>query len=305
MEQWDDVRFFLAIARERNLSAAARALGVDHATVGRRLSAFERRLSAKLFNRTPEGFAITAAGQAILNQAEGMEASALAVERLGTGHDTRSSGLVRLTTLEMLAHQVIVPALSTLLQNHAQLQVDLLVGIRTLDIARRQADIAVRIARPADPNLICRKLGEFGVTAYASPRYLAAHGRPKRGAGLRGHSLIYYPVAPPSLGVPFHGESLDGARVAMHTTGTAFVQIKAVADGIGIGELPCCLADENPGLERLWPRERPTMRQVWMVMHQDLRRAAKIRLVSNAIAEAFERKAILLRYGRMRRATNT
>jgi DNA-binding transcriptional LysR family regulator len=104
--------------------------------------------------------------------------------------------------------------------------------------------------------------------------------------------------------VPFHGESLDGARVAMHTTGTAFVQIRAVADGIGIGELPCCLADENPELERLWPRERPTLRQVWMIMHQDLRRAAKIRLVSNAIAEAFERKAMLLRYGRMRRATN-
>ncbi len=91
----------------------------------------------------------------------------------------------------------------------------------------------------------------------------------------------------------------------MHTTGTAFLQIKAVADGTGLGELPCCLADNNPEIERLWPRERPTMRQVWMVIHQDLRRAAKIRLVSNAIAEAFERHAALLRYGRMRRAANT
>ena len=301
MEQWDDIRFFLAIARERSLSGAARALGVDHATVGRRLTAFERRLSAKLFSRTPEGFAITSAGQAILNQAEGMEAAALAVDRLATGLDTRSSGLVRLTTLEMLAHQVILPALSTLLQNHPQLQVDLLIGIRTLDIARRQADIAVRIARPTDSNLICRKLGEWGVAAYASRRYLAAHGRPKRGAGLRGHSLIYYPVAPPSLGVPFHGESLDGARVAMNTTGTAFVQIRAVEHGMGIGELPCCLADDNAELERVWPNDRPSMRPVWMVIHQDLRRAARIRLVSNAIVEAFERNAAILRYGRPRK----
>jgi DNA-binding transcriptional LysR family regulator len=176
----------------------------------------------------------------------------------------------------------------------------LLVGLRTLDIARRQADIAVRIARPPDASLICRKLGEFGVTAYASPSYLAAHGRPKRGAGLRGHSLITFLVTPPSLGVPFHGESLDGARVAMHTT-SGFTQVKAVADGIGISELACCVADDRPELERLWPEERPTMRQVWMVMHQDLRRAAKIRLVSNAIAEAFEREAQVLRYGRLRK----
>jgi DNA-binding transcriptional LysR family regulator len=301
MDQWDDIRYFLAIARERSLSGAARALNVDHATVGRRLVAFERRLSAKLFNRTPEGFAITSAGQAILNQAEGMEAAALAVDRLATGNDTRSSGLVRLTTLEMLAHQVILPALATLLDKHPQLQVDLLIGLPMLDVARRQADIAVRTARPTDSNLICRKLGEWGVAAYASRRYLAAHGRPKRGAGLRGHSVIKYPVTPPSFGMPFQGESLEGARIAMPTTGTAFVQIRAVEHGIGIGELPCCLADESPELVRLWPNERPAMRQVWMVIHQDLRRAARIRLVSNAIVEAFERNAAVLRYGRPRK----
>ncbi|HLX03896.1 MAG TPA: LysR family transcriptional regulator [Candidatus Binatus sp.] len=301
MDQWDDIRFFLAIAREQSLSGAARALNVDHATVGRRLTAFERRLSAKLFNRTPEGFAITSAGQAILNQAEGMEAAALAVDRLASGQDTRSSGLVRLTTLEMLAHQVIAPALAILLDKHPQLQIELLIGLPMLDVARRQADIAVRTARPTDSNLICRKLGEWGVTAYASRRYLAAHGRPKRGAGLRGHSLIKYPITPPSFGKPFHGESLEGARIAMHTTGTAFVQIRAVEHGIGIGELPCCLADENPELERVWPNERPAMRPVWMVIHQDLRRAARIRLVSNAIVEAFERNAAILRYGRPRK----
>lgn len=298
MDQWDDVRFFLAIARESSLSGAARALQVDHATVGRRLTALEQRLGAKLFNRTPEGFAITSAGQAMLNQAEAMETAALAVERLAGGHDDRSSGLVRVTTVEVLAHQVVVPALASLQQSHPQLRVELLVSLRTLDIARRQADIAVRLARPTDAGLVCRKLGEFGVTAYASRRYLATHGRPRRGAGLRGHSLINFLVTPSSLGVVFHGESLDGARFAIHTTATAFTQIKAVADGIGIAELPCCLADEHPQIERVWPNERPTMRTVWLVTHEDLRRAAKIKLVSNAIAEVFERAARVLRYGR-------
>ncbi len=301
MEQWDDVRFFLAIARESSLSGAARTLHVDHATVGRRLSALEQRLGAKLFNRTPEGFAITSAGQAMLKQAEAMEAAALAVERLASGHDERSSGLVRVTTLEMLARQVVVPAIANLMEMHPQLRVDLLVSLRTLDIARRQADIAVRIARPTDASLICRKLGEFGVTAYASRRYLEKYGRPQRGAGLRGHSLINYLITPASLGVQFHGESLDGARFAMQTSASAFTQMEAVANGVGIAELPCCLADEHPQIERVWPSERPTMRTVWLVTHPDLRRAAKIRVVSNAIADEFERKATVLRSGRSRK----
>jgi len=166
-----------AIARESSLSGAARTLRVDHATVGRRLTALEQRLGAKLFNRTPEGFAITSAGQAMLKQAEAMEAAAFAVERLASGHDERSSGLVRVTTPEMLARQVVVPAIANLMEMHPQLRVDLLVSLRTLDIARRQADIAVRIARPTDASLILRKLGEFGVTAYASRRYLEKYGR--------------------------------------------------------------------------------------------------------------------------------
>jgi DNA-binding transcriptional LysR family regulator len=304
MEQWDDVRFFLAISRERSLSGAARVLGVDHATVGRRLVSFERRLNAQLFNRTPEGFAITSAGQAILNQAEGMEVAAQAVERLLAGHDARSGGLVRLATIEALAYQVILPTLAKLQEKHQQLRVDLLVGLRTLDIARWQADIAVRIPRPTDSSLIGRKLGEFGVATYASTHYLAVRGTPKRGAGLSGHSVINYLGAPAAFGPPFLGESLEGTRVTMHTTST-FVQIKAVADGIGIGDLPCCIADDHPELRRVWPDERPTMRQVWLVTHQDLRRAAKIRLVSNAIAEAFERDAAILRYGRLRKSKST
>ena len=301
MEQWDDVRFFLAIARESSLSGAARTLRVDHATVGRRLTALEQRLGAKLFNRTPEGFALTSAGQAMLKQAEAMEAAALAVERLASGHDERSSGLVRVTTLEMLARQVVVPAIAKLIEMHPQLRVDLLVSLRTLDIARRQADIAVRIARPTDASLICRKLGEFGVTAYASRRYLEKHGRPQRGAGLRGHSVINYLITPASLGAQFYGESLDGARFAMQTSASAFTQMEAVASGVGIAELPCCLADEHPQIERVWPSERPTMRTVWLVTHPDLRRAAKIRVVSNAIADEFERNATVLRSGRLRK----
>src|SRR5260370_10570632 len=118
MWQWDDGRFFLAISRSRSLSGAARALRVDHATVGRRLTTFEDQLGSKLFDRAPEGFAITAAGQAILSQCEAMESAASSVDRLVAGHDERLTGLVRVATTEALAHMVIVPALAIVGQNH-------------------------------------------------------------------------------------------------------------------------------------------------------------------------------------------
>ena len=300
MWQWDDVRFFLAVSRIRSLSGAARALRVDHATVGRRIAAFEEQLGSKLFDRTPDGFAITAAGQAILSQCETMESAATSVDRLVAGHDARLSGLVRIATTEGLAHVIIVPALATLTGAHPQLQVQVMTDPRPLNIARRQADIAVRFARPTDADLLCRKLGDFGLALYASRAYLAAHGVPERAKGLLGHTSISY------LGAPsWFSESLAGARVVFFSN-SLFVQMKAIADGIGIGFAPCCLGDDDPELQRLWSAESPELRPVWMIIHRDLRRVARIRLVANAITEAFEHNRHLLRYGiaRLARARN-
>ena len=123
-------------------------------------------------------------------------------------------GSVRLTTTEALAHQVLAPAIAALRHTHRDLQIDLVVGVRSLDIARRNADLAVRFARPAAPQLVCRKLGEIGFSLYASPGYLAKLGVPKRGQGLGGFDLITFTGAPAATSPFFMGESLEGARVA-------------------------------------------------------------------------------------------
>src|SRR5215471_6648438 len=182
--QWDDVRFFLAVARAGSLSAAARMLGVGHVTVGRRVALLEKRLGVTLLNRTPDGFSTTSAGQAILRQCTEMESAARNLERIAAGRDSLVTGSVRLSATEALAHQVIVPAIAALRQVHPDLQVDLVASVRSLDIARREADVAVRFARPTASELVCRKLGEVGFSLYASHRYLAEHGVPKRGQGL-------------------------------------------------------------------------------------------------------------------------
>jgi DNA-binding transcriptional LysR family regulator len=298
--QWDDVRFFLAVAREGNFSRAARTLGVDHVTVGRRIAALERQLGAKLLIRTPEGVAASAAGQAILRQCEAIEVAALDLERIVAGHDANFTGSIRLTTTEALAVHVIVPSLATLRERYPHLQVELITGLRSLDITRREADIALRLARPTAPNLMCRKLGELGFTLYASPRYLAEHDSPQRGQGLVGHRLISYLGAPPfGLGPLFMGEALAGAQIALRSN-SPYIQAKAAASGVGISELACLIGDSYPGLMRVWPDEEPTLRSVWLITHEDLRRAAKIRVLSSIIADAFAREARILRHGQRR-----
>src|SRR5215467_3349608 len=134
--QWDDVRFFLAVARAGSLSGAARVLGVDHVTVGRRIAALEQQLGAKLLLRTPEGLAASAAGQAILRQGEAMEVAARDLERLVAGHDAQCTGSIRLTTTEVLALHVIVPYLATLHERYPHLSVELVTGLRSLDLTR-------------------------------------------------------------------------------------------------------------------------------------------------------------------------
>src|SRR5499433_3981047 len=293
--QWDDVRFFLAAAREGSLSGAARVLGVGHVTVGRRLALLEKRLGVKLLNRTPDGFVVTSAGQAILRQSAAMEGAALDLERAAAGRDLLAAGSVRITTTEALAYRIIVPAIASLRKSHPDLHVVVLAGVRSLDIARREADLAVRFARPTASEVVFRSLGKVGFSLYASRRYIAEHGRPERGKGLGGHQLITFTGAPAATSPFFLGEAMENARTAMQCD-NPLIQMQAAGEGIGIAELACFLGDRSD-LVRVWPGEPPLLRPVWLLVHQDLRGSTRVKLVSTAIVDAFRRNAKILRDG--------
>jgi len=294
--QWDDLRFFLAVARTGSLSGAARALGVGHVTVGRRIALLEKRLGVTLLNRTPDGFGTTSSGDAILRQCMAMEVAALDLERIAAGRDSLVTGSVRVTTTEALAYQLLPPAIAALRQVHPELQVDLVAGVRSLDIARRDADLAVRFARPSASDLVCRRLGEVGFSLYASRRYLARSAAPKRGQGLAGCDLITFTGAPAATSPFFMSESLDGARIAFRCD-NPLIQLKAAANDVGIAELACFLGDASPDLVRIWPNEPPARRTLWLITHQDMRRAARIRAVSAAIGDTFRRQRRILELG--------
>ena len=294
--QWDDVRFFLAVARAGSLSGAARVLGVGHVTVGRRIDFLERRLGATLLNRTPDGFVTTAAGDAVLRQCMTMETAALDLERVAAGRDSLVSGSVRVTTTEMLAYHLVAPATAALRRAYPELRIDLTLGVRSLDIARRDADLAIRFAKPLAPDLVCRKLGDVGYALYASPGYLARAGVPERGQGLAGHDLITFTGAPGAMSPFFMGESLDGARIALRCN-NPLIQLKAAANDVGIAELACILGDSSPDVVRVWPDVPPARRTAWLIVHQDLRRSARVKAVSTALAEAFRRQRKQLEQG--------
>ena len=179
--QWDDVRFFLAVARAGSLSGAARALSVGHVTVGRRITLLEKRLGVTLLNRTPDGFATTSAGEAILRQCMAMESAALNLERIAAGRDSLVNGSVRVTTTEALAYQLVAPAIAALRQAYPQLQVDLTVGVRSL--ASRQCGTVPSPDSWHDPSLAPAPLLHGKRVPNCSPACRSRSGsRPRRTA---------------------------------------------------------------------------------------------------------------------------
>ena len=226
-----------------------------------------------------------------------MERAALDLERIAAGRDSLLAGSVRVTTTEALAYELVAPAIAVMRRTHPELRVDLVAGARSLDVARRDADLAVRFARPSTPDLVCRKLGEVGFSLYASERYLARSGVPRRGQGLAGHDLITFTGAPAAASPFFMGESLEGARIAFRCD-NPLIQLRAAADELGIVELACCLGDTSHALVRVWPHEAPARRTAWLIIHPDMRRSARIKAVSAAISDAFRRHRRILETGR-------
>src|SRR5258708_642713 len=283
MLDWSDLRFFLELARTGTLAAAGRKLGVDNTTVGRRLTALERDLSSKLFARTPDGLVLTAAGEAIRTAGEEMEQALLRGEQRALGADRKLSGQVRVATTEMLGEVVVLPALRSLRVRHPQIRVDLMTGTGRLDVARREADVALRYARPESGDLIVRRAGMVAFAVYASKTYLKAHGRPARTDGFSWHDLVGYDAGirhwrPGPLGA----EPVRDARVVLRTNSTLML-LQAVRLGIGIGSVPCIRARPDPELERVPAGAPAELDEVWLVVHPDVQRTSRVRAVIDAL----------------------
>jgi len=295
MLDWNDVQFFLAIHRAQTLAGAARALKVEHTTVGRRLTAMEKALRAKLFVRTPEGFLPTKMGAQILPLAERAETSLLEIERLALADDDRAEGTVRVTTSESFAG-LLGRWLVDLRNKHPRITVELLAGNVPLDLTRRQADIAVRFAPTREGNLVCRRVATLGWAPYASRAYVEARGCLPSSGELAGHDVIGFDEsllqAPGALWIEEHGA---GANVVLKS-GSLPAACNAATAGLGVAVVPCFLGDREPALVRLMPGIVGS-REGYLVVHPDLARVARVRVVLAFLVERFAANSELLHMG--------
>ncbi|MEL5587618.1 LysR family transcriptional regulator [Serratia ureilytica] len=286
MMNWDDARFFLAVARCGTLRKAANQLQVDQATVGRRLTALESSLGSKLFIRTPKSFSLSPLGESMLADVMKMENAVQAIARKAAGGDESLCGNVRIATTDTLAEAFVIPALQDLRQRYPAITVTLLTALNIADIAYHGADLAIRGARPDDDELIIKRLATIEMGLYASPHYLAQRGMPVKGEQLRGHDLLMFPrELVPRYWSDFGGEALHEPNVVLQCNSQLLLR-SATRSGLGIGLLSAFLADKDPELVRLFPENKDLV-DIWLVLHPDLQRAARIRAVVQALEESF------------------
>ncbi len=290
MLDWDDLRTFLLVARHGTLSAAAHASGVHQPTMGRRLAALEQRAGARLLQKTPHGYTLTAAGEAILGNAERIEAEALAAERRISGRDVRLEGVVRVTSVESIAADILIPALVDLRQHHPGIVVELVADTRSLNLSRREADVAVRAARPEQNDLVVRRIGVIGYGLYAAPAYLEARGRPDFATGGQGHDVILTQEEMMRLPeMAWLVASLPRATPALRAN-TRYAQREAARAGLGLVCLARYLGDAG-GLVRLEPPAPPPQRELWLAVHNDIRHMPRIHAVTEALAAGVRARA--------------
>ncbi len=293
MLPWDDLQSFLAIARHGTLSAAARALGVTQTTMGRRLTAMEGRAGARLLSRTPGGFVLTPAGEAVMGNVERIEAEALAVERRINGRDIRLEGVVRVTSVEILAVDVLTTAFAALQRDHPGIVLDVAADARSLSLARREADIAVRLARLTQQDLAVRRLGTLGFGVYASAAYLDRHGMPDLAAGAPGHGVILNIAEAmhlPEMG--WFAGMTQQARLAMRHN-SRYGQRAAAEAGMGLVALSRFMGDAAPLVRIATPEPCPA-REIFLAVHQDIRHTPRIRAVTEVIAATLKAEAARL-----------
>lgn len=278
MLDWNDLKYFLAVHRAGNLARAAAAIGINATTVGRRVTALEQQVGARLFDRTPEGWAATPAALRLLPKAERMEAEVFAITRDVSGADARPSGVVRLTATEVLATRFIAPHLRRFHERHPEITVELVCTSRVLDLAKREADIALRLSRPREEHLVVKRLTNIDVSLYGSRRYLDLHGRPADPErSLAGHRVILFAESRNfAQENEWVEQRLDGAKVVLRSDSVNSVFSSAVG-GLGIALLPRVIADAEPSLERIETATSPEPRSVWQSVHEDMQHNARIR----------------------------
>jgi DNA-binding transcriptional LysR family regulator len=281
--EWDDARYFLAVHRTGSLTAAGRQLGVNQSTVSRRLRALEEALGGtRLFVQTQDGYFLSPTGERLLARAARIEDEALALEREATGQEVSLSGPVRITGADAFSARVLAPLLADFHGSFPGIDIELIADTRTLNLTKREADLAVRTVRPREPSLVVRRICGLTSAVYASKAYGAVDPD-----DLASHPFLGLDDANWAESL-WLAETLPTARVLFKSNSTE-AQLAATRKGMGLGIIPCYVGDPDPDLVRILP---PVVsRDLWLVLHRDLQHSARIRAVADFLFERIAARA--------------
>lgn len=274
--QWDDVRYFLELAREGSLSGAARKLGVEHSTVARRVETLEQALKIRLFDRLPKGWSLTAEGETLVEQAMRLDHEAQTFSRIALGVSSLK-GTVRVSAPPVMAGHFLVPRLAGLRPQWQNIDLEVIGESHDANLARGEADLAIRMSRPTAPGLVARCIGDMGYGLYA------AHGYANRAEGeweFLGYddSLIQVPQQQ-------WLNKVAGERRFILRSNDLSALLNAARAGLGIAVLPHFLAAGDTGLTLVPKPVCLIKRQIWLVMHPDVKRSPRVRLIADLLTD--------------------
>ncbi len=280
---WDDLRYFLALARQGSVSGAGRALGVKHTTVARRIRAFEERLGTRLFDRQSDGYAMTQAAENMFEHALAMEALAQAVDRDAFGRDAELAGPLKLTLARDIADRLIVPMLRAFTEAYPHIDLQLFTTSGLVDFAAREADIALRLTAKPPEELVGREVVRLQHGVYGTARTLRR--RTERVDVILFRSGDEHPE--------WVSENFPDARVVLRVDDLSSMAV-ATRNHLGLARMPCFVGDTDSGLRRLDVPLTPSNWGVWILSHVELRATARVRVCREFLLEVIQSQRPLI-----------
>ena len=294
MLDWDDLRFFLAVARHRTLALAAKHLRVTQSTVSRRIVSLQEGMGVRLLQRGADGYVLTLAGESIRQHVERVESETRLVEAAVAGLDVRLAGLVRVSSSQMLTSHLLAPCFAALHAQHPDILIETLPDLPDEALVTRDADVIVGLRRFGQHDLVARNIGHLAFGLYACVSYLAQHGEPDLDSGGSGHRLI---TLLDDQVLPEHAawlaEHAGQAKVVLRADSYETQHWSASYNG-GLALLPRFRADAEPALRRIATPVPVPSAEIWLGAHQENRLVPRVRTVLDCIAQVVRSKAVML-----------
>lgn len=278
---WDDMCLVHAIAESGTLSGAARALGVSHPTVFRRLNRLERKMGVRFFDRARDGYTATAAAEEVSSLAQELSKDVLAVERRIAGRDSRPAGTLRITTTDTLLFGWLSPGLREFRRSYPDIRLDLVVSNDVFSLSKREADIAVRPTRKPDESLVGRRIGTIEQAAYMAKTQVI-HAKTEEAMASNDWIGPDESVTYPSFDRWLEKEGLVGrCRIRVNTV---YGMLAAARAGLGMSVLPCYLGEKDARLRRIGGTIPSMATDLWILTHPELRKTERVRAFSDHVA---------------------